>query len=119
MSLCSLIMTHQKIEIIVKDRYHKHELVYAKKSIFIYSRIGGNILSPEQKLSMSYYEFLLKLRQFSSPLFITIGELHHRQSELDFAIKIMQQINSQNTKEQLNQDTLIEYDTIYTIYQEN
>ena len=116
MSLCSLIISKQPIDDISKDRYHKHELIYAdgKSEIFVYGRMGGNVLSQSQTVLTSYHQFLLKIHQMSSPIFVIIDELAHQQSELDLAMEKIRLLNTQS-KTVLPIDVPIDYGKIYFV----
>lgn len=114
MSLCSLIISKQPIDDISKDRYHKHELIHAdaKSEIYVYGRMGDNVLSQSQTVLMPYHQFLLKIHQISSPIFVIIDELAHQQSELDLAMQKIRLLNTQS-KTTLPIDAPIDYGKIY------
>ncbi|OOR82344.1 hypothetical protein [Moraxella canis] len=118
MSLCSLIITKQPIDEIGKDRYHKHILIYEhdQDHIYVYSRMFNNILVPRTRKPQvlpSYYQFLLSINQIS-PIFVVIGDLIRRQSELDLAMEKIKLLNDQAITA-LNIETPIEFGRIYFI----
>lgn len=118
MSLCSLIIAKKPIEIIGKDRYHKHTLIYenSQDHIYVYSRMFDNILAPRTRKPQvlpSYYQFLSSVNQIS-PIFVVIGDLIRRQSELDLAMEKIKLLNDQAITA-LNIETPIEYGKIYLI----
>lgn len=108
MSKISLLISHTATHDIEKSRYFKHYLI--NKEPFIYSRMAGNTMV-DDKING---EFLKFLRNLNKPIYFAIGELKHRQGELDFVLQLLNDNHLKNCKT-LRDDLLISPNQVYGI----
>lgn len=100
MSKLTLIISHTAIHDIEKSRYFKHQLIY--QNPFVYSRMANNVVINDKING----EFLAFLKNLNQPIYFVIGELTHNQSELEFALQVLNGSNLKNC-EKLNDNLVI------------
>lgn len=100
MSKLNLIISHTAIHDIEKSRHFKHQLIY--QNPLVYRRMANNVVINDKING----EFLAFLKNLNQPIYFVIGELTHNQSELEFALQVLNGSNLKNC-EKLNDNLVI------------